>query len=395
MNESSSRQAPLPPSAAGDGSPPSPPAAWLKRLGRIPAVKPAEVQEWWDDRVPLVLPPQAGLILLQSWEREVGQGTSPMIDWLRSTCQGPSAFTFNALWKEKRGGRLYPYFLPGYEGPVTISKYAYQKSSQGGSRLLLSSIRRDVRAALAAPPPWKLISADFTSCHGYISYALSGDVQLAKDLAAGFHETTGAWLLSDEAGPTLRREVGKKMNNAMTFGLGVGGLQRVLAPVLGEAVPADWAEAAWTQWWERYPELREFRDSVAWGVTWAQSRSRRLAFNSPSGWPSSFTPSEVQGKIVHGRPDEAPGPEGAQRAVFSAIFRAVESDLLDQTVRHFHSIREHHGARLMLPLYDGLLVAAPYDSIDLSARALQTCAEAAGSDLGIPGLSLTTKSAGG
>ena len=168
MNESSSRQAPLPPSAAGDGSPPSPPAAWLKRLGRIPAVKPAEVQEWWDDRVPLVLPPQAGLILLQSWEREVGRGTSPMIDWLRSTCQGPSAFTFNALWKEKRGGRLYPYFLPGYEGPVTISKYAYQKSSQGGeknqrsagaARVVAAADRASACIAVGARRLWAYIVA--------------------------------------------------------------------------------------------------------------------------------------------------------------------------------------------------------------------------------------------
>ena len=382
----------LPPPAARSPAASLPPARWVKRLGRIASVKPREVREWWADRVPLVLPRQAGLPLLDCWGRSLtGEQDGPMIDWLRGNSRARRPFTFNALWKEKKGGRLYPYYRAGYEGPLTLSKYAHQKT--GAPKLLLSSIRRDVRSVLEAPRPWQLIEADFKSCHGYIALALSGDEQLASDLDSGFHEATGAWLLSAEAGPVLRRKAGKKVNNAMIFGLSARGLQRAVSSLVDGPVPLDWACRCWAQWWDRYPRFRDFRDQAMQDISAAQAAGQKVSFASPSGWVTAFAPAEVRGKIARGTPREVPGPAGARRIVFSSIFRAVEADLLDQTLRHFHSIREHHGARLVLPLYDGLILAAPASQVEFAGRALQTCAEAAAKDLGLPGLLLTVNSA--
>lgn len=75
------------------------------------------------------------------------------------------------------------------------------------------------------------------------------------------------------------------------------------------------------------------------------------------------------------------GPEGVWRSVFSACFRAVEADWLDDTLRRFHVASG--GGRPVLPLYDGLTVAAPLGVSEGVGPALVEAAAGAASGLGL------------
>jgi hypothetical protein len=375
----------------------------------IPPVDKCDVALWWADRVPCVYTP-AGVPVLDRWEAELvgaappsfpdwtprGPGRSeyeaaPLITWLRSRAHSAKPITFNALWKEKQGGRCYPYYLRGYEGQLTISAHSYAAEGKKGPKLLLSAIRRDARPYLCVVSPWVQVEGDFSSCHGYIAFGLSGDDQLKADLAAGFHQVTGDWMLTGDAEAPFRRRIGKAVNNAMLFGMESAGLLRLISKFFPGQVPEAWARRAWELWWSRYPRLAAFRDHIQELVRVAQQARVGFDIISPSGRLSRFAPYEVRGEVGKGTRKVAPGLNGAWRTVFSALFRAVEGDLLDQTLRHFHSIREAHGARLILPLYDGLTIAALPEQQDIAERALTICGRQAAQDLGLPDLRLTIK----
>jgi hypothetical protein len=241
------------------------------------------------------------------------------------------------------------------------------------------------------PEGWELVPVDFTSCHGYIAFALSADQRLAGDLQAGFHQVTGDWALPGEVPKPERRRFGKLMNNAMLFGLTHIGLRRDI----GESLGFDPGEAAsqkmWEMWWARYPQLSDFRDKVKAYVSVSQVRKEGLTVVSPSGRESAFPPGEILGAVAK-KGMAAPGPEGVWRTVFSAAFRAVEGDLLNQLMRHFHEIKDYHHSRLVLPVYDGILTAAPEGEADRTWRALQVCGLQAAKDLGLAGLDVARKS---
>ena len=116
-----------------------------------------------------------------------------------------------------------------------------------------------------------------------------------------------------------------------------------------------------------------------------------MTITSPAGRVSKFSPQEVLGQVAKGTKKPAPGLSGAWRSVFSALFRAAEGDLLGQTLRHFYSIEEHHKAKLVLPLYDGIIIGALEEKADFAARALKLCAETAAKELGLPGLGFTVE----
>jgi len=102
---------------------------------------------------------------------------------------------------------------------------------------------------------------------------------------------------------------------------------------------------------------------------------------------SKFAAAELRGKVRRGR-RPAKSPEGVWRTVLSAIFRAVEGDLLDRTLAHWHAGRDAHGGRLCLSLYDGMLIAAPQGAESAVAAALEAAGASAAAELGVPGLRL-------
>jgi len=358
--------------------------------------------------VPLLLGPEA-LPVLGSWAQELrgeappsspgwkpeGPGRSPaeaapLIEFLRTCATSGEPFTFNALHKERQGGRNYPFFVPGYTGHVTISQNRYERAGKSGPRHLLAAMRRDVRAMLQAPAGWTLVEGDFASCHGAIGYALSGDVQLGADLALDFHQVTGDRLATEAVAAEKRRSLGKGVNISLLFGATPHRIREMVRTFLGELPNRAWAEGAWEQWWARYPQLAAFRDHVQALVRQAQAQNRALEVEAPSGRVSRFSASEVRGLVRKGS-KKAPGPSGTWRSIFSASFRAVEGDLMSRTLLHFHEGWGLHRGRPVLPIYDGLLVAAPEDCEELVWRGLKAAGGQAAQELGMPALRLERK----
>ena len=374
-------------------------------LSAVSPSSPSAVRAWFERRVPLVLPP-AALPVLARWETELtgevapsipgwrpeGPGRSPveaapLTGFLWACAEAGSPFTFNALWVEKQGGRSYPFFLDGYDGPLTISKRAYEAAGKRGPRLLLSAVRRDVRALFQLPPGWSLLEVDFKSCHAAIGLALSGDPQLAADLDGDMHQVVGDMLVPDVE-PTGRRTFGKQVNNSVLFGVTPVGLRRLAREVLGRDPGADKAAAAWEAWWSRYVGLAAFRAGVEALVRQAQAQGCALEIEAPSGRVSRFSAAEVAGKVTKRR--RVSGPDDAWRTVFSAVFRAVEGDLLHRTLAHHHRAAKA-GGQPVLPLYDGMLVAAPVGAEDAVWAELEAAANQAIGELGIPKLRFTRK----
>ncbi|MBI2377992.1 MAG: hypothetical protein HYV07_28580 [Deltaproteobacteria bacterium] len=304
---------------------------------------------------------------------------TPLIAYLRDHAVRGEPFTFNALHLEPQGGRSYPFYMAGYDGPITISGNAYEAAGKRGPRLLLAAVRRDVRALLQAPPGWSLLELDFKSCHPAIGLALSGDEQLARDLSGDIHQVVGDAVAPQLAQPD-RRTLGKRLNNAMLFGLSSYGVRDLALEVLGRPPLDGTVQSLWSAWWARYPRLAAFRDEVIALVRRAQVEGFALEVVAPSGRRSRFSRAEVRGEVAKGRP--AHGPEGAWRTVLSACFRAVEGDLLNQTLRHLHA--NDSAARPALPLYDGLVGAAPTGAEAAAREAMLAAADQAVLDLGIP-----------
>jgi hypothetical protein len=346
------------------------------------------------------------LPLLDQWERELrglvppsdpswrpeGPGrtpidAAPLIAYLREHAVSGEPLTYNVLHRENHGGRLYPFYVAGYEGPLTISKNKYNEAGRRGPRLLLAAIRRDVRALLEAPTGWSLLELDYRACHAAIALALSGDEQLAADLERDIHQATGDRFVSDVDDPAKRRDIGKFLNNAMLFGISAQGLRQHALLLLGRLPRDGTGQGVLNAWWARYPRLAAFRDEVETLVRDAQLLRCALEIVAPSGSVSRFSAGEVAGVVGRGR--QAPGRDGAWRTVFSAAFRAVEGDLMDLVFRHFAASRV--GGRLALPIYDGALVAAPRDLVEGVQQALLAAAKKAVEELGVPQLEAVVK----
>ena len=344
----------------------------------------------------MVLPAEA-VELLDQWERELAEGKSstlpvwrpegpgrtpdealPLIAWLREHAVEEQPFTFNALHRERQGGRMYPFYIEGYSGPVTISRNKYTAAKARGSRLLLSAIRRDVRAMLQVPDGWSLIEFDFRSCHAAIGVALSGDEQLAADVDDDVHRVIGDRTLKGVDDAARRRAFGKHVNNAMLFGLSPRGLAALTHEHLGRDPKDGTGERAWSAWWSRYPQLAVFRDEVKALVSEAQASGSAIEIEAPSGRTSKFSAAEVRGRSFKGRDRDT---DAVWRTVFSACFRAVEGDLLDATLRRFHV--DGSGGQPVSPLYDGMLAAAPTGSEEAVRVALEDAGGRAGRDLGL------------
>lgn len=374
-------------------------------LRAVPAVSKVELRGWWADRLPLMVP-KSVLPGIAEWQTKIdagrsetdpawrsdGPGRSPdeqaaLIRVVRHCAESDEPLHLNALRYEDAGGRLMPFFLPTYSGDVLISKSSYAAAKP---RHLLSSIRREgVREKLLAPEGWTLIELDYRSCHASLGVALSGDAQLAADVASepGIHALSGELYWQALPGAE-RKAAGKRLNLEMLFGLSTNGLAATARDLL-KREPRD-PKRVWDLWWSRYPALAGLRDAVQRMVEQAQFDSSAIEIVAPSGKVSRWSPSEVRG-LVHRAHRAAPRPDGVWRTVFSAAFRAVEGDLLSEVMRRFAA---RDVGRLVLPMFDGLIVAVPAGREDAGGRALVEAGEGAARALGLTGLRVALKQRG-
>ena len=108
-----------------------------------------------------------------------------------------------------------------------------------------------------------------------------------------------------------------------------------------------------------------------------------MELEGPSGRVSRFSKAEVAGRVSKGH-QKPKGPDPVWPSIFSAMFRAVEGDLMDGLLARFHSHRLEHGGQLVLPIYDGLLVAAPVGREEIVWAHLERAGAAAAEELGVP-----------
>jgi len=74
--------------------------------------------------------------------------------------------------------------------------------------------------------------------------------------------------------------------------------------------------------------------------------------------------------------------EKAKRTVLSACYRAVEGSLFDLTMRYFFEAES--GGQMVLPIYDGGILAAPGDRVEEVVGAITEAANRAWRGQGMP-----------
>lgn len=261
--------------------------------------------------------------------------------------------------REREGGRRYPFHVPGYCGPRLVSERAYRSVSPGG-RVLLPAIPRAERGAFAAPPGHRYLLADIDRCFPALLATVAGDDALMEAVRGDLHQEAG-----DAMAPHLptdgRRRLGKRFNNAVIGLISPAGWGRHLHD-LGLDVSEAEAAAMHARWWARFPAARTFRD------TWSDlhhaaardGRCLQLAF--PDGRPYTFDAATVRGFAPRPRWAHLTDPtarlDASVRTTFSAIWRGIEGVILDEAIARLHLLGQD-GLRLVLPVYDGLVVQAP------------------------------------
>lgn len=274
---------------------------------------------------------------------------APVIAQLRAAAETGRPLSFNALWRERQGGRRYAFAVPGYTGPLILSHGENERLAPVPGRALLQAIPRVLRPALSAPGGCSLIVADISACFLAIAAGVTRDAALCEDMAADPHARVGQHLAPGAPDP---RAVGKVINNALVGGMTPYGLRDALVEH-GFPATADDAKAMYTAWWSRYPTFGGF---LHWFEKLLQDRIRNkagLGIEAPNGRMYSFSPAEVAGW----QPREERDYPHAYRSIVSSLWRAVEGSILDRAVQLLHS--ERGSLRLVLTTYDGLLLAAP------------------------------------
>ena len=299
---------------------------------------------------------RAALPELDAWEaRSRAEGradtVAPLITHARAWTLNRTPIRFNALWRGKQGGRLYPYLLPGYSGGLLASRRHHDAAPV---RLLLAALAKPVRAHLRTADGLELRAFDIRNAHGALAAAWSGDRNQAEWARGDMHARMGRALvdgpLSGVALPAgmTARDLGKLLNNPMVFGQTSEGYRRSLAG-WGLEIPLELAARIYRRWWASFPAFRAGRDRIYGAVEESRLEGRGFELMTPRGWRSRWSFGEVRGFVKGGRRK----PLGSvQRSIFSAIFRGLEGDLIRSVCHQLDRWR----VRVALPVYDELLI---------------------------------------
>jgi hypothetical protein len=72
------------------------------------------------------------------------------------------------------------------------------------------------------------------------------------------------------------------------------------------------------------------------------------------------------------------------RTTFSAIWRGLEATILDEALHRLQALRQD-GVRLVLPMYDGLLLTAPIEAAQTAVEQVGQALSGAMAAVGVPG----------
>lgn len=287
------------------------------------------------------------------------------------------------VYREREGGRRYAFFAPGYHGPRLPTVREYR--AMAGARLLLPAIPRAARSAFPAPPGHRYITVDVDRCFPTLLAAVAQDEELLAAVRQDLHQEAGD-IMAPHMTRRARRQVGKLFNNAVVGLISPAGWHRELHRQ-GHHVPADEALRMHMRWWARFAGARRFRDAWERFQRHAAEHNRPLRIVYPDGRPYTFDAATVRGAARRPRwtgiTEPAQRLNASIRTTFSAIWRGIEGAVLDQALHRLHKLRER-GLRLVLPMYDGLLLQAPTDAADGLAGCARAELLAALHDVGIP-----------
>ncbi len=349
----------------------SPPALLPRRTA-------AEVSAWFADdfHAPLCLDHRV-------LAAEVGRWTASHACRLLSSA--PTRIPVSLVVREREGGRRYSFFVPDYRGPRLVSQRAYRTVTASSPRLLLSAIPRAVRAAFPAPPGTVYLLTDIERCFPVLLATVARDPELLGAARADLHQQAGD-TMAPHLPPPNRRRVGKLFNNSVVGLISATGWYRELQAA-GVASTAEEAGRMHAAWWARFASSRRFRDAWVQLHRGAAARNLPLRIVYPDGRSCSFDAATVRGRARRPRwaaiADPAHRLAAATRTTFSAIWRGVEGVVLDEAMHRLYPLRAR-GLRLVVPMYDGLLLQVPEGKAHDLARRVHREFQAALSAVGVP-----------
>ena len=188
-------------------------------------------------------------------------------------------------------------------------------------------------------PERDFVDADLTGAHVAIAASRSGDAALIAATTAGVCYENLAALL-----PSLDPEAARGIAKHVAATLINGGTERaIMNQLVGKvADPRSAACALMNGFWRAYPRLRWYIEGVMIAVRAAAARGAKT-FDVPT----------LSGPVP------IPISRGRERTALSAHWSTVEAQALDFVLCHLHDRIGGLGGRLVLPMFDGLLVDAP------------------------------------
>jgi hypothetical protein len=351
-------------------------------LPRVPA---AEVRAWFSPAFLVPLRPDLVALraLVDAWsaDPDADRRRAPAVAWLRSL---PAVVSISVVRREREGGRRYAYHIPGYRGPVVASEREFRRLERT-PRVLLPALPRRLRAAFPAPPGHSYILVDVDRCFPVLLATVADDATLLAAAARDFHQDAGD-AMAPHLPPAQRRRIGKLFNNAVVGLITPHGLHAAIRRA-GIQTTLEQAAGQHARWWARFPAARLLRDTWVADHRRAAADNRPLAIRYADGRTYTFDAGTVRGTALRPRWAHLRSPasrlQATIRTTFSALWRGAEGTLLDRWLQLLYPLRGR-GLRLVLPMYDGLLLQAPTPAAEALAESAHDALVRALADVGVP-----------
>lgn len=269
-------------------------------------------------------------------------------------------------------GRLSSYISAlGTVGPEGIKASGWSREMTGRIRVhdpYIQQIANTIRPYFHPAPGCLYLDADFKSAHLLIAAARCREpALLPKDGVDLYTRLTAKYL------PHAKKEAllaGRKAFKRAILALLNGGsyktAARYLAPVLGDQRAVKAGERIYTWFWA-LPGMVDIRQQVM--EKFPLVRGSRIIIRTLSG--------RHVGIPVEGA--------GGWKTILNALWTTNEAEILDRVLRRLPALFKPYGARLVAPMFDGLLVEVPAQHAKPLAKELEALMVWAAEQTGLPG----------
>ncbi|WP_287409110.1 DNA polymerase I [Oceanithermus sp.] len=223
-----------------------------------------------------------------------------------------------------------------------------------------TEIGRRIRKGFVAGEGYRLVVADYSQIELRVLAHLSGDENLQRIFREGrdIHTQTAAWMfgVEDAEVDPFRRRAAKTINFGVLYGMSAHRLSRELGIDYGEA------QAFIDRYFDSYPGVRAFMERVL-----AEARERgyvETLFGRRRHVP------ELLSKARNVR-------EAAERVAFNMPVQGTAADLIKLAMVKLAPRLEPLGAALLLQVHDELVVEAPEERVEETARTVKATMEEA------------------